>query len=428
MRTLCYALLLIALLMTVAPAAAQQDTPNPEPAPALPMDEALARAEALLAAVEEAAARAEDRVEDAEKQVDYAFNLLGLFEALGIVLTLVGGVAAAFGITRLFSAQNDLTEARKRFEEEMAASRKRLDDETAAKQAEINMLRDELLRSTSNATLALSYLPLGERQYKSGDFSGAIDIYERALHLDQHNPIIHYRLGYVYTQSGKLEMAIHHLHQALKIDTDFAPALAVLGYAYRRMGEKMGEGIERDSTLNDAERYLLQALNRSQKLVDEEGESWWGSLGGLYRRRGQVDQAIYAYKRASEVVPTSSYAFSNLALLYMQQNQRDLMIQTYRDVEKLAENEVRADVDNYWAYADLLTARLALGHMNGIDTVLDKLLTTAPTDSPYALESLTDTLTRLSVVMEAQKAETIRAYIDRIRAFVQKTHTAAQGG
>ena len=127
-------------------------------------------------------------------------------------------------------------------------------------------------------------------------------------------------------------------------------------------------------------------------------------------------------------MPTSSYAFSNLALLYMQQNQRDLMIQTYRDVEKLAENEVRADVDNYWAYADLLTARLALGHMNGIDTVLDKLLTTAPTDSPYALESLTDTLTRLSVVMEAQKAETIRAYIDRIRAFVQKTHTAAQGG
>lgn len=415
-------LILLVLLLFGLPITANAQEQTPEPAAV----EINAQIEAAVARAENAAVEAEKLADRAQTGVDQAFNLLGLFEAIGFLVTVVGGAAALFGVRGLNAAQSELEAARKRFDEELMSARTRLEEETKQKEAELEALRQELKRDTDNATLALSYLPLGESQYKSGDYLGALDIYNRALNLDENNPIIHYRLGYVYTQSGKLDDAEEHLKQALEIDKDFAPALAVLGYTYRRKGEKMEQGIDRDEMLNRAEYMLQQALKRAPRLVDDDGESWWGSLGGLYRRRGQIDQAIYAYRKAAEVDPNSSYAFSNLALLYMQRNERNQMIETYHQVEKLAQAEVQADVDNYWAYADLLTSRLALKKFNEAESTLPYVFTTAPVDSPYALEVLIDTLERLAKVLEAEQAGHVRRYIEQIDAHAKEQAKARE--
>lgn len=420
-----YSFLLLLLILFFASAALAQEASD-VPTPVQDIESGLAYIQDAVATVQADVQKSQEAAAAADLGVDRAFNLLGLFEAIGFLVTVVGGAAALFGVTRLFSAQSELVAARKKFEDEVESARNRLAKETLEKEAEIRALRDELTRSTSNATLALSYLPLGESQYKSGDYMGALDIYLRALGLDENNPIIHYRLGYVYTQSGRLQEAEHHLKRALEIDGKFSPAMAVLGYTYRRIGEKMETGIERDKVLNSAERLLQEALTISPKLVDDDGESWWGSLGGLYRRRGQIDQAIYAYDKAGQVVPNSSYAFSNLALLYMQQGNREKMIETYYKVEKLAFNEVQAEVDNYWAYADLLTARLALGKLEEAEATIEQVFITAPEDSPYALESLMDTLGRLAKVMDAEQAAHVQSYIGRIKAYVDEQNKARE--
>lgn len=367
----------------------------------------------------------QELADQASSDVDNAFSLLGLLEAFSFVVTIVGGAAAIFGVTRFISAQQDLQEARKRFDEEIASSRERLSRETEQRQREFADLREQLERSTSNATLALSFLPLGESQYKSGDFKGAIDIYQRALRLDPQNPIINYRIGYASTQSGLLEEAEHYLQQALATEPDFAPALAALGYVYRRRGEKMDEGIERVTILNKAENNLVRALSLSPKLVDADGESWWGSLGGLYRRRGQIDQAIFAYTQAAEVTPNSSYAFSNLALLYMQKNNRSRMLETYEQVEKLAADEVQADVDNYWAYTDLVTSRLALGKLPEAENALDRVFTTTPDDAPYVLEALLDTLSRLADVLNSPQGDSVSEFCVRIKQEIENRQQEA---
>ena len=49
---------------------------------------------------------------EAERAVDQAFNLLGLLESFGLIVTVVGGVGVIFGVTRFFSAQNQLRESR----------------------------------------------------------------------------------------------------------------------------------------------------------------------------------------------------------------------------------------------------------------------------------------------------------------------------
>ena len=417
MRPLRLLLILFLLGLAVAPALAQPsppDTPVPADEAAITAIEAAARADRA----EDAARTAGEAADEAQKGVELGFNLLGLFEALSLVVTLVGALLVGLGLVRLFSAQSELQKAREGFERETREARELIQQLTVETQERFETLRRDLSHNADSATLALSYLPLGERQYKFRDYTGALDFYHRALSLDADNPIIHFRIGYVYTQSGRLKEAEHYLRLALEKEPDFAPALAALGYVYRRMGEKMDRDTpERDILLNRAEGLLLQALNASPKLVDEDGESWWGSLGGLYRRRSQTDEAIRAYRQAADVVPQSSYASSNLALLYAERADRARMIETYRRVEELAYGEVQADPDNYWAWADLLTARLALNKPEAAEDALRQAFTTAPIESPYALDSLNDTLERLLKALEGEQAARVQRYMARIREF-----------
>ncbi|MBL8157837.1 MAG: hypothetical protein JNM70_27110 [Anaerolineae bacterium] len=81
---------------------------------------------------------------------------------------------------------------------------------------------------------------------------------------------------------------------------------------------------------------------------------------------------------------------------------------------------MQADVDNYWAYADLLTARLALAKIKEAEEVLTSVLEVAPKDSPYVFESLLDTLRRLQQVLAADQAEHIGIFIASIEAHVQE--------
>ena len=415
-----YLRLLLLIGLFLGPAVSAQSTPSVD------TQEQIATLEAMATQVSVQITELQDLATQANNDVNNTFNLLGLLEAFSFVITVVGGAAAIVGVTRFISAQQDLQEARQRFEDEIEKSSMRLEEENAHREREFAALRESLEKSTGNATLALSFLPLGEGQYKSGDFNGALDIYRRALALDPDNPIINYRLGYVATQSGRLEDAERYLQEALEIEPDFPPALATLGYVYRRRGEKMDEGIDRVVMLNKAEQHLVRALKLAPKLVDEEGESWWGSLGGLYRRRGQVDQAIYAYEQAADVMPNSSYAFSNLALLFMQQRNREKMLETYAQVEKLAANEVQADVDNYWAYTDLVTSRLALGRIDAAEQALDSVLRTTPDDSPYVLEALLDTLRRLADSLSEREAAPVRQFHQRLEAYVAQKKQEAE--
>jgi type IV pilus assembly protein PilF len=418
-------IILISLFAGVFLTAAQDATSTPTPAAIQPQPEQSLSdlATQVYMNAERAASSASDSQRYADEaamqvniQLDTANDLLGLFQNVtaisGVLIPLLAVVAGIVGVNRLNSAQKELEESRERFEREMRE-----------KQAEFEIVRKELVLSAdkqrenaARSNLALSLLTLGERQYRSQDFSGALDTYRRALELDPSSLITHYRLGYVYTQSGNLEQAQHHLTRALEIENNFAPALAGLGYVYRRIGEKMPPGIERDRTLNKAESLLLEGLAISPKLVDDDDESWWGSLGGLYRRRNQVDEAIHAYERAGEITPKSSYAFSNLALLYVQKKDKDAMLRAYQRVEQLAWGEVQADVDNYWAYADLLTARLALGKAKEAEEVLNSVLEIAPADSPYVFESLLDTLHRLQAALGEEEAPHLKSFIERIQA------------
>lgn len=272
---------------------------------------------------------------------------------------------------------------------------------------------DELKQDTADTILAMTMLPLGERQYRSKDISGALDTYKRALKLDENSPTIHYHIGYINAQEGKLDEAEEHLNKALSIDPESAPAKAALGYVYRRRGEAFPAGQQREYFLEESENKLMEALETSPRLLDEEGESWWTTLGGLYRHRGQTRQAIKAYQEAAKITPYSSYPLSHLALQQGTAGDETSMIQTYRDVERLARQETQANPDNYWPYADLMVSRLALGKITEAEEVLNVVLKLIPRDLAYAASSLLVTLSKLTKLVpdNARNIERVMKYI-----------------
>ncbi len=376
---------------------------------------------ALSAQEEDIAQRALSAAQRAENAVQQAFNLLGLFEAIGFLATIIGLSAALFGFTRLMRATATLDRTRADILREQQNAAAQMQENLRTRQDELNELRSELrlqaeqLRATAhNSALALALLPMGERQYRAQDYGGALDTYRRAIALDNSIPISHYRMGYVLANQGDLPAALESLEHALSIDPNFAPAQAALGLVHRRQAENLPEGPERDLLLNRAEEQLLRALRAIPKLVDDDGESWWGPLGSLYRQRQQLAAARQAYERAARVTPHSSYPFSNLAPLYLLEGKREPMLATYRRVEQLALAEVQAEVDNFWAYADLIASRLALGKRKEAEEVLPMALAIAPEDSPYPLRSLLDTLALLAEHLPEHAAD-----IEPVRRSIQ---------
>jgi tetratricopeptide (TPR) repeat protein len=418
--------LLLCLCLAVLPAIHAQDTPTPSDAQ---------RVESIATQI---AVEIDQGVEAAQNETGRAFNLLGLFEAIGFFVTVGAGLGGLFGVFQLFSARQDLQQVRKDLIEEAQQLRASFAEEIQRREQELRLLENNLMEraktqaiDTSHALLANAMLPLGERQYRAGDYVGALNTYMRALELDRHNPVVHQRIGYVYTQKGDLEQAKQHYELAIEREKNFAPALAGLGFVNRRLGEaidrtllnndhltageRVEKQVERDRLFNKAEGLLLQALALSPRLVDDDGESWWGVLGGLYKRRGQTDQALEAYKQVTEVTPESSYGYNNLAMLYMKKGEYDLMLKTYARVERIAATEALAETGNFWGYSDLTVARFALGKGFEANESLPMAITLAPVDSPYMLQGMLDTLCDLLNVIQEDRRPAIESAIQEIR-------------
>jgi tetratricopeptide (TPR) repeat protein len=430
MRRILPLLLAACLLLAALPAAAQDVTVPP---PVEPQSDVTTQTDASsLAQLEAAAARAEDAAAEAERYANDTSNYLGVFESVGVAIGVFTGIivpllavlAGILGLTRLNQAKAELSEAQEEFERKFNVLAETFQADLRQKQAELDALKAELQASAQDerirseeATIALSMLPLAERQYQVKDYDGALESYRRALALDPTNAVIHYRLGYVYTQTGRLDAATDHLNKALDIDPQFALALANLGYVLRRRADDLPkESVEKGRLLAEAELKLRQALTLSPKLVDEDGESWWGSLGGLHRRRGQIDDAIDAYRRAQRVTPAASYPVANLALLFLQKGDRERMQDAFQRAERLAQRGVLADGRDFWAWADLMVAQLALGKFSDAQVTLEWVLMSVPEAAPRVLGQPLDTLKQLAQRATPESAERLRPFIDRLEA------------
>ncbi len=340
-------------------------------------------------------------LERANDSVNFANSLLGFLEGVSIIASVI--IAAGTVIVRN-SVQKQIEDARE-FEEKtlerFEAREHELDElekEFAARlQQNIELTRQEIAGVQEQARVSfrvISLVLLAEQQVRAHNIDTAIQSLEEAFALEPENHAVNYLLGYLYTSRKMLPEAIKHLDHALAVDPDFYPAVAARGLALRRMGDSLKDPkdqMERDELWSQAETELVRALREDEHLIDADGESYFGTLGGLYRRRGLYPAALQAYTRARDITPNSSYPISNLAILYQHEGQQKEANDFFEQVRKMAEQDLTKDPRNDWRRADYALAKLVLGDREGALSELRTILA-ANTKQSSLVQTFRETL------------------------------------
>ncbi len=264
----------------------------------------------------------------------------------------------------------------------------------------INRLRKAQQEVPSSFALqaATSLLNMARQQRLEKNLYSALETLEEARRLAVASLLddIYCEIGVVHLRLGNLDAAETQLKKAFDYNPKNVEILFNLGTVYRRMADREAkqDPSKLEHLLISAQERFLSALELQPELLDSDGESVWGSLGGIYKRLNQVEKAVECYMKAATYM-RSSYPYNNLGLLYMERNEFEKMHDNFGLVEIFAQSKVNLSPGDEWAHNDLLVARLVLGKINEARDALSKVRIIAPT---YALESLLRTLRQLEKV------------------------------
>lgn len=143
-------------------------------------------------------------------------------------------------------------------------------------------------------------ITIGKRAFEEKDFFRAEKVLREAIEGGANYADIHYILGLIYHQWGKLLQAVEHFEKALGLNPEYTEVLLSLSI-----------------TLNDMGRYeeAKTVYRRASVSVDRAGDPAKGSLfrgkianlhaelGELYLALGQYEDAIGEYRKALTVAP-----------------------------------------------------------------------------------------------------------------------------
>ncbi|HEY1872152.1 MAG TPA: tetratricopeptide repeat protein, partial [Chitinophagaceae bacterium] len=90
-----------------------------------------------------------------------------------------------------------------------------------------------------------------------------------------------------------------------------------------------GNDFLRQENYKDAAPWFQKAV-----AIDSEFAFAWDNLGICYRKAGEYDKAIVAYKNSLRVDPRGKTPLQNLAVVYQIQNKPDEAMATYNDILK----------------------------------------------------------------------------------------------
>ncbi len=327
--------------------------------------------------------RADIVLERANDAINSAELILSFLEGASVLITVAVAAAAIFGLSNVNELRSQFEETKARLEEAESNLRQR-EARLYTFELEFIKIRDEA-RNAQRQLEALERYSLAEQLMRERNLDAALVECAKSYALDPKNYTNNYLFGSLLMAKGQFREATQKLEEALEVEPSFAVAIASLGLAYRRLGElttkNRGQQIR---YYNMAEEKLLTALELDDKLLNNDGESYQGTLGSLYRRQGRIFEAIARYKQAAKVTPGRSYPFVNLGLLYFEEGQNDLRDQYLRTAKRNAERRINDTPSDYWALFDLAQIELILGNRSIADERLkDAIEFTPPSLSVY---------------------------------------------
>jgi tetratricopeptide (TPR) repeat protein len=142
----------------------------------------------------------------------------------------------------------------------------------------------------------VAYELLGKAYFQDKDFSRASESFAKLVEIAPKEPRAHQSLGSSLAAEGKIQEAIPHLEEALRLDPKYLEPLALLAAIDARQ-QRLGSAVSR--------------VQRQIGLIDPSARHQV-LLGQLYAASNQLDNAEKAYLKATEIDPELSVAYSAL--------------------------------------------------------------------------------------------------------------------
>jgi len=143
-------------------------------------------------------------------------------------------------------------------------------------------------------------ITIGKRAFEENDFFRAEKLLREALGSGANYPDIHYILGLIYHQWGKLHQAIEYFEKSIELNPGYMEALLSLSITLNDMGkyEEAKSVYQRASASISATGDLSRGSLFRGKIANLHAE-----LGGLYVALGQNEDAVREYRKALSVAP-----------------------------------------------------------------------------------------------------------------------------
>ena len=144
-------------------------------------------------------------------------------------------------------------------------------------------------------------------------------LWTRALDVTDDNYVAHNNLGLALAGQGKIDEAIEHYNEALRLRPNYATARTNLGAALAKQGKSA-----------DAISNYTQVLKTKPDLPEAHVD-----LGAALASQGKVDDAIAQYNEALRLRPDYAEAHANLGLVLASQGKVDEAISHYTQALRL---------------------------------------------------------------------------------------------
>ena len=181
----------------------------------------------------------------------------------------------------------------------------------------------------------------GDRFGEAGRIEEAIAHYQQALRIKPDYAEAHYNLGNVFLREGKISDAIGHYEQALRIKPDYAEAHNNLGFALQQSGRT-----------TDAIAHYEQALRLRPDFAVAHV-----NLGNALAKLGRDPEAIRHYQQALEIDPRNAEAHYELANAQLRVGNASQAITHYTQ-------SLQIDPGNSEAHSKFGIALLATGNIH----------------------------------------------------------------
>ena len=144
-------------------------------------------------------------------------------------------------------------------------------------------------------------------------------LFQHTLAVTENNCIAHNSLANALNRKGRIEEAIPHYEEAIRLKPDYAEAYNNLGSALDDRGQ--------------SDQAILQ-YQVALRLKPDYADAYY-NLGNALRRKGQTDEAIGSYQEALRLKPDYAEAHNNLGIALYRQGRTAEAIRQFEEALRL---------------------------------------------------------------------------------------------